>query len=99
MEFDKNDLLVGLSDPFFWFLAPLFVLLAVGVCVVLNYALMVIVYTLTFIYSMFSRWPNWISNERRYNSFQQTLDRKLTFKTKGSQCLQPFLQVAPEEES
>lgn len=67
MEFDKNDLLVGLSDPFFWFLAPLFALLAVGVCVVLNYALMVILHILTFIYSMFSRWPNWVSNERRYD--------------------------------
>lgn len=99
MEFDKNDLLIGLSDPFFWFLAPLFALLAVGVCVVLNYALMVILYTLTFIYSMFSRWPNWVSNERRYNIFQQIYRQETDFQNKGSQCLRAFLRVAPDDES
>lgn len=82
MEFDKNDLLVGLSDPFFWFLAPLFVLLAVGVCAVLNYALMIILYILTFIYSMFSRLPNWVSNERRYNFFQLNCGQKTDFQKK-----------------
>jgi GPI inositol-deacylase len=66
MEFAKNDLLVGLQDPFFWFLAPLFALIAVGVCVVLNYMAMVLLHFLTMIYSVFSKWPNWVSHERRY---------------------------------
>lgn len=95
MEFDKNDLLVGLSDPFFWFLAPLFALLAVGVCVVLNYALMIILYTLTFIYSMFSRWPNWISNERRYNFFQQTYKQKTDFQNKRKSMSPAFSTSSP----
>jgi glycosylphosphatidylinositol deacylase len=80
MEFDKNDLLVGLSDPFFWFLAPLFALLAVGVCVVLNYVLMIILHTLAFIYSMFSRWPNWVSNERRCGFLRLNHRQMLTLK-------------------
>lgn len=96
MEFDKNDLLVGLSDPFFWFLAPLFALLAVGVCAVLNYALMIILYILTFIYSMFSRSPNWVSNERRYNFFQQTYRQKTDFQKKRKSMSPAFSTSSPK---
>ncbi|KAL7268563.1 GPI inositol deacylase [Rhizina undulata] len=67
-DFAKNDLLVGMQDPFFWFLSPLLVLLAVGVCVVLNYFAMIILHSFTAIYSAFSKWPNWVSNERRRRS-------------------------------
>ncbi|RPA94491.1 PGAP1-domain-containing protein [Choiromyces venosus 120613-1] len=65
MEFAKNDLLVGLQDPFFWFLAPLFALIAVGVCVVLNYGAMLSLHSMTTFYTFFSKWPTWISSERR----------------------------------
>lgn len=65
MEFAKNDLLVGLQDPFFWFLAPLFALIAVGVCVVLNYGAMLGLHSLTILYAFFSKWPTWIGSERR----------------------------------
>ncbi|KAI5779242.1 PGAP1-like protein-domain-containing protein [Geopyxis carbonaria] len=65
MQFAKNDLLVGLQDPFFWFLAPFFALVAVGVCVALNYTAMILLHSCTIIYSIFSRWPNWVSNEKR----------------------------------
>lgn len=56
VEFAKNDLLVGLQDPFFWFLAPLFAVLSVGVCVVLNYVAMLVIQLITVIYSVCARW-------------------------------------------
>lgn len=65
MDFAKNDLLVGLQDPFFWFLSPLFALIAVGVCVVLNYGAMLGLHTLMIICSLFSKWPSWLGSERR----------------------------------
>jgi hypothetical protein len=65
MDFAKNDLLVGLQDPFFWFLSPLFALIAVGVCVVLNYGAMLGLHSLMLICSFFSKWPVWVNNERR----------------------------------
>ncbi|KAI5814253.1 PGAP1-like protein-domain-containing protein [Pyronema omphalodes] len=42
MQFAKNDMLVGLQDPFFWFLAPLCATIAIGIVVVLNYLVLII---------------------------------------------------------
>ena len=41
-DYARNDLLIGLQDPFFWFLAPLFALVSLGVVVVVNYLVMII---------------------------------------------------------
>ena len=51
MQFPKNDMLMGLQDPFFWFLAPVFAIIAVGITVVLNYMLMVVLHVTTAIYT------------------------------------------------
>lgn len=45
LQFAKNDMLVGLQDPFFWFLAPLYAFIAVGITVVLNYLVTIILHT------------------------------------------------------
>ena len=42
-EYIRNDLLIGLQDPFFWFLAPLFALVSLGAVVVVNYVAMIII--------------------------------------------------------
>jgi glycosylphosphatidylinositol deacylase len=65
MEFAKNDMLIGLRDPFFWFLAPLFALVSVGITVVINYLCMIIVHAATTVYSVFDPRPRWESHERR----------------------------------
>lgn len=52
MQFPKNDMLIGLQDPFFWFLAPLFAMIAVGITVVLNYMIMATLYAVTKIYTV-----------------------------------------------
>lgn len=51
IDFTQNDLLLGSQDPFFWFLVPLFGLISVGVCVLMNYATLIITHVLAFVYS------------------------------------------------
>ncbi|KAI9706973.1 MAG: GPI inositol deacylase [Bogoriella megaspora] len=51
LRFTQNDLLLGSQDPFFWFLVPLFGLISVGICVVVNYATLIITHVLAFAYS------------------------------------------------
>ncbi|KAI5785093.1 GPI inositol-deacylase [Peziza echinospora] len=43
-DYVLNDLLIGLQDPFFWFLAPAFALVSVGSVVVVNYILLCILW-------------------------------------------------------
>ncbi|KAL9063647.1 MAG: hypothetical protein Q9157_008145 [Trypethelium eluteriae] len=50
-DFTQNDLLLGSQDPFFWFLVPLFGLISVGICVLINYATLIITHGLAFVYS------------------------------------------------
>jgi glycosylphosphatidylinositol deacylase len=50
VDFTKNDLLLGSQDTFFWFLVPIFGLISVGVCVILNYLTLVLLSVLSFIY-------------------------------------------------
>ena len=40
IDFTQNDLLLGSQDPFFWFLVPLFGLISIGTCIILNYAVL-----------------------------------------------------------
>jgi len=49
--FTRNELLLGSSDPFFWFLVPLFGLICVGVCITANYAVLALTHVFTVIYS------------------------------------------------
>ncbi|KAI7718623.1 GPI inositol-deacylase-like protein [Hortaea werneckii] len=50
IDFTVNDLMLGTSDPFFWFLVPLFGIVSVGVCIAGNYFVLTIMETLALIY-------------------------------------------------
>lgn len=50
VDFTRNDLLLGSQDAFFWFLVPIFGLISVGVCVMVNYLTLAITSFLSFIY-------------------------------------------------
>lgn len=50
-DFTNNDLLLGSEDPFFWFLVPLFGVMCVGICVVVNYVVLGITYVFALLYS------------------------------------------------
>ncbi|KAI8630592.1 GPI inositol-deacylase [Xylariaceae sp. FL1651] len=51
IDFAQNDLLVGTTDPFFWFLIPMIGIVCIGVCVVLNYIALVLISLLSVFYS------------------------------------------------
>ncbi|KAK2787842.1 GPI inositol deacylase [Onygenales sp. PD_12] len=44
IDFTKNDLLLGSQDTFFWFLVPLFGLMSIGSCIVINYVVMILIH-------------------------------------------------------
>ncbi|KAI0025533.1 GPI inositol-deacylase [Xylariomycetidae sp. FL0641] len=50
VDFAQNDLLVGTTDPFFWFLIPLIGIICIGVCVVLHYAVLLLISLLSAVY-------------------------------------------------
>ena len=51
LNFTKNDLLLGSHDAFFWFLVPMFGLISVGVCIVLNYVTLALTQLFTWVYA------------------------------------------------
>ena len=55
LDFAMNDLLLGTSDPLFWFLVPLFAIISVGVCIAFNYVLLIATHVFALILSWFSR--------------------------------------------
>ena len=56
VDFTMNDLLLGTSDPFFWFLVPLFGLISVGICITVNYIALVLSKIFAFAYARIRTW-------------------------------------------
>lgn len=52
IDFTKNDLLLGSQDAFFWFLVPVFGLISVGVCVIVNYVALLLLSIISFVYGL-----------------------------------------------
>ncbi|KAI0967710.1 PGAP1-like protein-domain-containing protein [Xylaria arbuscula] len=50
IDLAQNGLLVGTTDPFFWFLIPMIGIVCVGVCVVLHYIALVVITMLSVLY-------------------------------------------------
>jgi hypothetical protein len=50
-DYTMNNLLIGSPDPFFWFLIPVFGVIAIGLCIVINYVVLAITHSLAFAYS------------------------------------------------
>jgi hypothetical protein len=65
VDYAKNDLLLGAQDPFFWFLVPLFGLLAAGMCVVVNYLALAIIFIFCFIYTKLGSTASWFRGDDR----------------------------------
>jgi GPI inositol-deacylase len=56
----KNDLLLGLREPFLWFLTPLFVIMCVGITVVVSKVAFLITVAFTALWNRFPLFP-WVS--------------------------------------
>lgn len=65
IDFTKNDLLMGSQDSFFWFLVPLAGMISVGVCVVVNYIALAIIYILSMVYGFLTSRSGYIRNDDR----------------------------------
>jgi glycosylphosphatidylinositol deacylase len=72
-DYTMNNLLIGSPDPFFWFLVPLFGIISIGLCIVINYFVLAVTHGLAFLYSRIpffcsrieeSRYDNDSLNER-----------------------------------
>lgn len=65
IDFTVNDLMLGTSDPFFWFLVPLFGLISVGVCIAGNYVVLTVTYLFAFIYACIRAWTTRAADDVR----------------------------------
>lgn len=65
VDYGQNDLLVGTTEPFFWFITPLIAIVCVGVCAVLHYAVLLLTLILSTLYSWAFVRPGWVRNEDR----------------------------------
>lgn len=75
-NYANHELLLGSEDAFFWFLIPLFGLLSVGICVLVNYIAMVLTYFLALLYTA-ARSSRWIS-DGRYGAYSSPRKPSLT---------------------
>lgn len=63
IDFTINDLLLGSQDPIFWFLVPVFGLVSLGLCVVINYAALGLTWILCIPYNLLTARPAWAKHE------------------------------------
>ncbi|KXT14208.1 hypothetical protein AC579_7553 [Pseudocercospora musae] len=56
IDFTVNDLMLGTSDPFFWFLVPLFAIISVGICIVMNYVVLMLTHVFALITAYTRPW-------------------------------------------
>ncbi|KAB8234091.1 GPI inositol-deacylase [Aspergillus alliaceus] len=67
IDFTKNDLLLGSQDAFFWFLVPVFGLISVGVCLMINYVTLALLFLLTTIYGFLRSKSGYIRRDEKGN--------------------------------
>lgn len=65
INFKKNDLLLGSQDPFFWFLVPFMGIICFGVCVIVNYAALLLVNFSCILYGIMRSRPAWLHSDKR----------------------------------
>ncbi|KAI1957511.1 GPI inositol deacylase [Ophidiomyces ophidiicola] len=67
IDFSKNDLLLGSQDAFFWFLVPLFGVISIGTCVIVNYLTMVVIHAFGAIRSILISRKGYVKHDERSN--------------------------------
>ncbi|KAB8076768.1 GPI inositol-deacylase [Aspergillus leporis] len=65
IDFTKNDLLLGSQDAFFWFLVPVFGLISVGICLMINYIALALIFLLTSIYGLLRSKSGYIRRDEK----------------------------------
>ncbi|RAH71835.1 GPI inositol-deacylase [Aspergillus aculeatinus CBS 121060] len=67
VDYTKNDLLLGSQDAFFWFLVPIFGMISVGVCVLINYVALSLLSVFAFIYGLLNSRSGYIKRDDKGN--------------------------------
>ncbi|PLB46066.1 negative regulator of COPII vesicle formation [Aspergillus steynii IBT 23096] len=67
IDFTKNDLLLGSQDSFFWFLVPVFGVMSVGICVIVNYAALALISIFSMIYGFLKSKSGYIRRDDKGN--------------------------------
>jgi pimeloyl-ACP methyl ester carboxylesterase len=82
VDFTVNDLLLGTSDPFFWFLVPFFGIITIGICIAANYIVLLVTNFLEFFYARIQAWTNRGDDGRRaVSTFTSTTTQQRLFTT------------------
>lgn len=76
----NHDLLLGTQDIFFWFLVPLFGLMCVAICVVVNYVALGLVSLLALLYSLFPS-ASRVDDQRTPTTFAMSSTRQRVITT------------------
>lgn len=71
-DFTQNDLLVGTTDTFFWFLVPMIGIICIGVCVLFHYAVLLLTQMFCAIYGLVTRSRNWVPREDKRRALAPT---------------------------
>ncbi|USW53309.1 Putative GPI inositol-deacylase PGAP1, alpha/Beta hydrolase [Septoria linicola] len=72
IDFTVNDLMLGTSDPFFWFLVPLFAIISVGICIAMNYVVLALTHTIALAVTKVSSWVQRAPGDTRRASSSNT---------------------------
>ncbi|SMR62901.1 unnamed protein product [Zymoseptoria tritici ST99CH_3D1] len=56
IDFAVNDLMLGTSDPFFWFLVPFFAIVSVGICIAMNYVVLILTHIFSVVIARVRAW-------------------------------------------
>lgn len=64
IDFTQNDMLIGTSDPFFWFLIPIIGVICIGACMGLHYMALFLTWLLSILYGKLSTRPV-VQNEKK----------------------------------
>lgn len=79
IDFTVNDLMLGTSDPFFWFLVPLFAIISVGICITMNYLVLMLTYIFAVAFARIRRWAQGAPEDPRrgQSSVSVSLNQRL----------------------
>jgi GPI inositol-deacylase len=72
VDYTQNDLFLGSSDTFFWFLVPLTGLVSVGACILVNYLVLAIVYSFSILYSLATTKSGYIKHDETRRAISST---------------------------
>ncbi|KAI5290994.1 GPI inositol deacylase [Ascosphaera aggregata] len=64
IDYEKNDMLLGSPDSFFWFLIPLFGAISVGACVISNYLVVAFTEVLCAIWSLWRNRSEYVKHDQ-----------------------------------